>query len=65
MEIAAIVRFARMNLQIDKLAFLITDLLDATRIEAGQFKYHKSSFNFNSLVKEIVSEMQFVRKRIR
>ncbi|MEP7230319.1 MAG: PAS domain-containing sensor histidine kinase [Ginsengibacter sp.] len=51
---------ARMNKQIDKLTRLISDLLDATKVNAGQMQMHydKESFDFNELVKEISDEMQ-------
>ncbi len=58
----AVKMLSRMNVQIDKLAFLITDLLDATKIEAGQFKYHKTNFDFNGLVNEVLDEMRFVTR---
>ncbi|MEO8108574.1 MAG: HAMP domain-containing sensor histidine kinase [Ginsengibacter sp.] len=55
--------FRRMNLQINKLTFLITDLLDATRIEAGKFQYKNSWFDFNGLVSEVVSETQSTSRK--
>lgn len=50
----------KMDKQINKLTRLITDLLDASKTNAGQMEmqYDKDSFDFNELVKEISDEMQ-------
>ncbi len=57
---AGSVMLAKMNKQIDKLTALISDLLDATKVNAGQMQlqYDTENFNFNELVKEISDEMQ-------
>jgi signal transduction histidine kinase len=47
-----------MDNQISKLTRLITDLLDATKLNAGQMQYEEVDFDFNALVKETVFEMQ-------
>ncbi len=47
-----------MDNQITKLTRLITDLLDATKINAGQMKYDEQVFDFNTLVHETVYEMK-------
>lgn len=47
-----------MDNQINKLTRLISDLLDATKFNAGQLQFNKEIFNFNLLVNEIVSEMK-------
>lgn len=49
---------ARMDGQINKLTHLITDLLDATKIEGGKLQYHEAFFDFNEMVTESVVEMQ-------
>jgi PAS domain S-box-containing protein len=48
----------KMDMQLNKLTALIGDLLDATKIEAGQMKFNEQSFNINTLVHEIVEEIQ-------
>ncbi|MDB5200359.1 MAG: domain S-box protein [Chitinophagaceae bacterium] len=50
----------KMDKQINKLTRLITDLLDASKANAGQMEmqYDKDSFDFNELLKEISDEMQ-------
>ncbi len=48
----------KMNLQIDKLTKLISDLLDVTRIEEGKLQFREVRFDFNELVSEIIEEMQ-------
>ncbi|MDB5203712.1 MAG: Alkaline phosphatase synthesis sensor protein PhoR [Ferruginibacter sp.] len=47
-----------MDNQIRKLTRLISDLLDATKSNAGQLHFDKEPFDFNSLVTEVVEEMQ-------
>lgn len=49
---------ARMDRQINKLADLIADLLDASKIQAGRLFLRKQRFTFDPLVAEIVGEMQ-------
>jgi PAS domain S-box-containing protein len=48
----------KMDLQLDKLTSLITDLLDVTRIETGKFSFENEVFDLNTLISEIVEEMQ-------
>jgi PAS domain S-box-containing protein len=59
-NIAASDMLIKMDRQINKLTRLISDLLDATKANAGQLHMHydKESFDFNELVKEISDEMQ-------
>lgn len=47
-----------MDVQINKLTGLIGDLLDVTKIEAGKFQFTEDYFAFDSLVKEIIEEVQ-------
>ncbi|MCL7987607.1 ATP-binding protein [Sphingobacterium sp. lm-10] len=49
---------AKMDNQINKLTSLIGDLLDATKVTAGQLEYNIDLFDFNDLVKEVTEEMQ-------
>ncbi|MGI8582273.1 MAG: PAS domain-containing sensor histidine kinase [Chitinophagaceae bacterium] len=50
----------KMDKQINKLTRLIADLLDASKVNAGQMQmqYDKDNFDFNELVIEISDEMQ-------
>ncbi|MEO7121215.1 MAG: PAS domain-containing protein [Ginsengibacter sp.] len=48
----------RMNSQIDRLTNLISDLLNITRINSGELAFHKTYFNFNLLVREMIEELQ-------
>ncbi|MEP6616357.1 MAG: ATP-binding protein [Ginsengibacter sp.] len=48
----------RMDGQINKLNNLISDLLNITRINSGRLEYHRTSFDLNHLVNEIIEELQ-------
>ncbi|HLG63549.1 MAG TPA: ATP-binding protein [Ktedonosporobacter sp.] len=48
----------KMDAQLNKLTNLIRDLLDVTKIESGKLQLHKSSFDLNELIAEIVEETQ-------
>jgi two-component system CheB/CheR fusion protein len=48
----------KMNLQLDRLTDLITDLLDVTKIEAGKLVFHEATYDFDTLVNEVVEETQ-------
>ena len=48
----------KMDVQLNKLTDLIGDLLDVTRIESGKLQLHKTSFDLNELIAEIVEETQ-------
>ncbi|HEU5228572.1 MAG TPA: ATP-binding protein [Ktedonobacteraceae bacterium] len=48
----------KMDMQLNKLTNLIRDLLDVTKIESGKLQLHKTSFDLNELIAEIVEEMQ-------
>jgi len=54
----AVALLAKMNVQITKLTNLIGDLLDVTKVDGGLLQFHKSSFNFDVLVTDIIDEMQ-------
>lgn len=49
---------AKMDMQINKLTALITDLLDTSKMQNGKMVYNKHSFELNELVEEIVDEIQ-------
>lgn len=53
----------KLDAQIDKLTSLIGDLLDVTKIEAGQILFNKESFVFDDLIAETVEEMQRTTER--
>ncbi|ELR68569.1 Multi-sensor Hybrid Histidine Kinase [Fulvivirga imtechensis AK7] len=48
----------KMDIQINKLTGLISDLLDVTKIEQGKMIFRKEHFEFHELVEEIVEEVQ-------
>ncbi len=53
----------KMGVQINKLAGLVEDLLDVTKIENGQMVFHYSTFDLNTLIGEIVEETQHAATR--
>nr|MBA2562753.1 PAS domain-containing protein [Chitinophagaceae bacterium] len=60
---AAEALLSKMDRQINKLTSLINDLLDATKVTAGQLKFNEELFDFNALATEIVGEMQLTSQR--
>ena len=48
----------RMNDQVNRLTSLITDLLDVTKINSGRLQSNDSSFHFNTMVKDLVEDLQ-------
>lgn len=48
----------KMNVQLDKLTALISDLLDVTKIESGKLQFKKVPFDINELITRIVEDMQ-------
>lgn len=52
----------KMNGQIDKLAELVHDLLDVTRINAKGLQMHKETFIIKDLAKEIIDSLQNITK---
>ncbi len=49
---------ARMDAQVQKLTRLIADLLDLSRMQAGQLVYREECFELDGLVREIVENIQ-------
>ncbi len=56
-DVKAVALLQKMDMQINKLAQLISDLLDVTRIEEGKLELNKEHFNFNNLVRDVVEEV--------
>ena len=48
----------RMDAQINRLTSLIADLLDVTKINSGKLQFNDDEFDFNSMVKELVEDLQ-------
>ncbi len=48
----------RMDKQVDRLTNLINDLLDVTKINSGRLRFNDSEFDFNSLVRETIDDLQ-------
>lgn len=53
----------KMDTQINKLAILIQDLLDISRIEGGRLQFHDEHFYFDEMVDEIIEEIQRTTNR--
>ncbi|MXV51322.1 PAS domain-containing protein [Pedobacter sp. HMF7647] len=49
---------SRMDKQLNRLNSLIGDLLDVTKIQTGKLQFNNSYFDFNTLVSEIVVDLQ-------
>lgn len=48
--------------QTDKLSELVNDLLDVSRIESGKLQFRKITFDFDTLIKEVVAEILLTNK---
>ncbi|HEY4035971.1 MAG TPA: ATP-binding protein, partial [Ktedonobacteraceae bacterium] len=48
----------KMDAQVNKLTHLINDLLDVTKIESGHLLFQKTAFDWNTLVQEVIEEIQ-------
>jgi len=53
----------KMDAQLDKLIHLISELLDVTKLEAGQLAWHTQPFDLAALVREIIEEVGYTTER--
>lgn len=51
---------SKLDNQIDRLADLVNDLLDLSKIEAGKLELNKQKFNIGQLIKETIEDIQSV-----
>ncbi len=49
---------SKMDAQINRLTSLIGDLLDVTKINSGKLQFNDSYFDFNSMVKDLIEDLQ-------
>jgi two-component system CheB/CheR fusion protein len=54
---------SKMDAQLNKLINLISELLDVTKLEAGQLAWHTQPFDLDTLVREIVEEVSYTAER--
>jgi signal transduction histidine kinase len=54
---------SRMDTQITKLTALVDDFLDVTRLAEGKLQFVEDYFPFDTLITEIVQEIQFINER--
>jgi hypothetical protein len=59
-EVAPLI--AKMGSQVDRLNYIVQDLLDVTRIESNRIRFREVQFNFSELVSNIVGEIQSTNK---
>lgn len=59
----SIEQLKKMNNQVDKLAMLITDLLNVSRMQLGKLEFNEQSFNLNKQVKETIESIQSTTKK--
>jgi len=62
-DIKSATHLLKMNTQINKLTTLITDLLDISKIENGKLQFHNDFFSIDSMVEEIIEEVQRIDSR--
>ncbi len=62
-DLKAVEQLGKMDVQINKLTGLITDLLDITKLQGGKLQFKAEDFDFNDLVTEIVEELQHTTER--
>jgi len=53
----------KLNLQIDRLNDLISDLLDTTKVTEGELPLHLRSFDLNELISERISDMEHLSSK--
>ncbi|MCC6792227.1 MAG: PAS domain-containing protein [Thermomicrobiales bacterium] len=56
---------AKMDAQLNRLTNLIGDLLDVTKIEAGQLQFRDERFEIDDLIDEVIEEIQHTADRHR
>jgi len=61
-EIEAALYATKANQAIERLNNLVTELLDASKIQNGQLNYTITTFDFNSLVNETIENYQLIAK---
>lgn len=59
----ALLYLMRINTHINKLTDLISDLLDISRIESGRLFFQKDQFALDTLIYEVVADMQYTTNR--
>jgi PAS domain S-box-containing protein len=62
---AAAALMETMDAQVDRLAALVGDLLDATRVEGGRLRLRPVPFDLDDLVNEVVAELGLTTERHR
>jgi two-component system sensor histidine kinase VicK len=53
---------SKMSRQVDRLHYIVQDLLDVTRIESNKIRFREVHFDFSELVSNIVEEIQSTNK---
>gem|GEM_PF-1422211 len=59
----SIIFLSKIDAQINRIADLINDLLDISRINTGKVEYKDETFSINELVSDLVKEHQLITKR--
>ncbi|MGK7390192.1 MAG: PAS domain-containing sensor histidine kinase [Candidatus Cyclobacteriaceae bacterium M2_1C_046] len=54
---------SRMDIQLDKLTTLVSDLLDVTKVEQGKLQFRNESFTLNDLILEVADEIRHTSKK--
>jgi signal transduction histidine kinase len=55
----------KIDKQVNKLTYLISDLLDVTKINSGRLQFNTSTFNFDEVVEEVAQDIQTISPRHR
>ncbi len=53
----------RVDRQVNRLNFLISDLLDVTKINSGKIQFNMSDFNFGEMLEEVTDDIRRVSNR--
>ncbi len=62
-DVEAEMQMKKIDNQITRLAKLITDLLDATKMHSGKMLFNETEFNFNQLLEEIIDEVNLLSEQ--